>query len=97
MFLKKNLLLGNNVFTSLIRKELAKSLEERFGKLISENDIFILATMLDPNFGRTAIPLADRPAAINILKHHLIKFSTTISTNNSESVKTKRIKSCTRS
>ena len=37
--------------------------------------------MLDPNFGKKAIPIAQRASAINLLKLKLIKTSTRVETS----------------
>ena len=93
LFLKERLeattykVLGNNVETTYnyvhtvsIKKALAASLEKRFASLIENNDVFIISTLLDPNFGKRALPLAQRASAINLLKIKLIKHSTRVET-----------------
>ena len=58
-----------------MRKDLLNSLEKRFGELVGENDIFMLSTMLDPNFGKGAIPRSELGLAMARLKDRLIKNS----------------------
>ena len=68
LFLKERLeattykVLGNNVETTYnyvhtvsIKKALAASLEKRFASLIENNDVFIISTLFDPNFGKRAL------------------------------------------
>ena len=64
------------VYTKQLKKDLAASLEKRFAKLIEDNDVFIISTLLDPNFGKRAIPLFKRESAVHLLKLKLIKIST---------------------
>ena len=70
LFLKKRLSedLYKYPFTKLIREKLLISLEKRFGSLIHDNDIFITSTLLDPNFGKRAVPLDNREIAVAKLK-----------------------------
>ena len=63
-------------YTKSIRQVLLKSLETRFDELIKNNDIFMLSTLLDPNFGRAKIPKIEREFAILKLKSHLVASST---------------------
>ena len=50
----------NYLYTRSIRQALLKSLETRLDDLIKNNDIFVISTMLDPNFGRSKIPKSER-------------------------------------
>ena len=68
----------NYVHTISLKKALAASLEKRFASLIENNNVFIISTLLDPNFGKRAIPIVQRASAINLLKLKLIKNSTRV-------------------
>jgi len=82
-------------YTKSIRQVLLKSLETRFDELINNNDIFMLSTLLDPNFGRAKIPKNEREFAILKLNSHLVASSTrssaTVEKNKSKTICPKRI------
>lgn len=77
LYLQSNLTkdLDTYKYTKQMRKDLLNSLEKRFGELVGENDIFMLSTMLDPNFGKGAIPRSELGLAMARLKDRLIKNS----------------------
>jgi hypothetical protein len=60
-------------FTKELRKDLYDRLAARFDTLI-ENDVFKLATFLDPNFGLEAFRVDHRPLLLQCLKKHLKSF-----------------------
>ena len=61
MFLRQKLSENHENFehTASLRKELLNSLNKRFGKLLND-DIFMISTFLDPNFGISAFEEKDQ-------------------------------------
>jgi len=90
LYLKQNLLDEQYKYnyTKKLRQDLGESLEKRFFSLIQDNEIFILSTLLDPFFGKRAIPLSERDSAVAKLKNRLINISSR-PINNNESAQTK--------
>ena len=84
LFLKRQLKDTNCKFTISLRQALLKSLETRFDDLIKNNDIFIISTLLDPNFGRSKIPKGEREYATLKLKSHLVATSTRTTSNSAQ-------------
>jgi hypothetical protein len=59
-------------YTKELRQELVKSLCSRFGKQLN-NEVFLFATFLDPNFGPLMLPQVLREDVISRLTSNIIK------------------------
>jgi hypothetical protein len=63
-----------------LRVDLLNSLIKRFDPLF-KNDIFKIATILDPYYGLKYIPPSDRTEVLRRLKLNLYKIKTTVNPN----------------
>ena len=85
VFLRQALLLNVNdyKYTQLLREDLVKSIDKRFGNLI-QNDLFLVSTFLDPNFGISYIEIDKQNTVKKTVKSLLRQMSVSVESTSSK-------------